>query len=539
MTTRTGSKQGRQAAKSSLKVPGKDQAKSEKQPTNVLEIVPGKFNETDWLSLLENDDTEDFIADIFENIWTETSKQIQQIYVRKQLLPFTLMMTENALSNVIQWAFLERDEPTPASGNFWTEDAEPIPCIMDNWGEGVVPACREERPQSIEESPVSIDERPSTAPINIPTSENINRTQRPSTGSSITSIDHTARSNSQGKKLSKFSKFNHIDQQIKRPPSIESTSDNRISSEKEFLNEQNISRTSFSQKPYNHDILVIHIQPPKLEPLSDLFHPSQMDTHSSYFDSSPTVVTKKPRHIIAPKASSQLGSDAVVSLTNISSTTATKSSKKPTDSKVFDDHQIEEAISKAPMATHSMLKSILSRPPGYRELELDDDGNVIAITKLDPDKIASRSIHVKCDIIKSRKPTIEIRPSPVKQSQQIKSNRPEKKFTTVKLVLPEQSTEVGDLIQPVPGVLYEDARLKKGDPRRYQTGMSKYTNFHDESRPLRPIAQRGDLTILQTANDLLYQSKDDDNDDDLQIPKLHRLARIPPIMSGSSTTSAS
>ncbi|CAF1663128.1 unnamed protein product, partial [Rotaria sordida] len=102
MTTRTGSKQGRQAAKSSLKVPGKDQAKSEKQPTNVLEIVPGKFNETDWLSLLENDDTEDFIADIFENIWTETSKQIQQIYIRKQLLPFTLMMTENALSNVIQ-----------------------------------------------------------------------------------------------------------------------------------------------------------------------------------------------------------------------------------------------------------------------------------------------------------------------------------------------------------------------------------------------------------------------------------------------------
>ena len=24
---------------------------------------------------------------------------------------------------------------------------EPIPSTMDNWGEGVVPACREERPQ--------------------------------------------------------------------------------------------------------------------------------------------------------------------------------------------------------------------------------------------------------------------------------------------------------------------------------------------------------------------------------------------------------
>ncbi|CAF2314905.1 unnamed protein product [Rotaria sp. Silwood2] len=538
MTTRTGSKQGRQAAKSNLKTPGKDQTKTEKQPTNVLEIVPGKFNETDWLSLLENDDTEDFIADIFENIWTETAKQIQQIYIRKQLLPFTLMMTENALSNVIQWAFLERDEPIPASGNFWTEDSEPIPCTMDNWGEGVVPACREERSQSAEESPVSIGERPSTAPLNIPTSDNINRVPRPSTGSSITSTIHTTRSNSQGKKISKLNKSNHIHQEIKRQHSLETASDNRTSSEKEFLNEQNISRTSFSKKPYYHDVLVIHTQPPKLEPLSDLFHPSQMDTNSSYFDSSPAVVTKKPRHILAPKASSQLGSDVLASMTNVSATTNTKSFKKPTESKVFDDQQIEEAISKAPMATHSMLKSILSRPPGYRELELDDDGNVIAITKLDPDKIASRSIRVKCDIIKSRQSTIEVRPPPAKQRQQIKSNRPEKKFTSVKLVLPEQSIDVGDLIQPVPGVLYEDARLKKGDPRRYQTGMSKYTNFYDESRPLRPIAQRGDLTILRTADDLLYQSNDDDNDGDLQIPKLHRLARIPPIMSGSSTTSA-
>jgi hypothetical protein len=102
MATRTGSKLGRPSGKAGAKASGKDQTKGDKQPTNVLEIVPGKFNETDWLSLLENDDTEDFIADVFENIWTETSKQIQQIYIRKQLLPFTLMMTENALSNVIQ-----------------------------------------------------------------------------------------------------------------------------------------------------------------------------------------------------------------------------------------------------------------------------------------------------------------------------------------------------------------------------------------------------------------------------------------------------
>jgi hypothetical protein len=36
------------------------------------------------------------------------------------------------------------------------------------------------------------------------------------------------------------------------------------------------------------------------------------------------------------------------------------------------------------------------------------------------------------------------------------------------VALPEQSTDVGDLIQPAPGVLYEDSKVKKGDPRRYK-----------------------------------------------------------------------
>ena len=72
--------------------------------------------------------------------------------------------------------------------------------------------------------------------------------------------------------------------------------------------------------------------------------------------------------------------------------------------------------------------------------------------------------------------------------------------------------------------------------------MSKYTNFHDENRSLRPIARRNDLAILQTATDLLRQSKgyggDSGNEGNSQIPKLHRITRIPPIMSGSSASSA-
>lgn len=94
----------------------------------------------------------------------------------------------------------------------------------------------------------------------------------------------------------------------------------------------------------------------KLEPLSDLFYTTQMDTNSSPFDSTPVTLTRKNRRVIAPKASSQLGSDAITSTTNITMTASTKSYKKAGESKVFDDQHIEETISKAPFAAHSMLR---------------------------------------------------------------------------------------------------------------------------------------------------------------------------------------
>ena len=102
MTTRAAPKAARPTPKSSLKTPGKGQGKGDKQTANVLEIVPGKFNETDWISLIETDETENFIADIFDNIWKDVSDQIQQIYLRRQLLSFTLMRAETALTTVVQ-----------------------------------------------------------------------------------------------------------------------------------------------------------------------------------------------------------------------------------------------------------------------------------------------------------------------------------------------------------------------------------------------------------------------------------------------------
>jgi len=45
-----------------------------------------------------------------------------------------------------------------------------------------------------------------------------------------------------------------------------------------------------------------------------------------------------------------------VSITSISEITTTKTYKKTAESKLYDDQLVEDVISKAPLATHAMLK---------------------------------------------------------------------------------------------------------------------------------------------------------------------------------------
>ncbi|CAF4331279.1 unnamed protein product, partial [Didymodactylos carnosus] len=475
-TARAQSKQSRPAPKAKTSV-----TKSEKPLASTLEIVPGKFSEHDWYNLIESDETEDFIADILDDIWSQTSKQIEKIYISKQLLPYTTMMVKNALSNVIQWAFLERDEPEPAQGTFWIEDAEPVPSNMDNFGEGVVPACREEIQTLLSE--------PETTRI-------------PSVRASISSASPTATKQTQ--QITENKQQNVSDEYL--------TSQTKLTPDDSILTEQSLSgqaeltmggieeqpEQQIEQRLHNHDVLVI--QPTKLEPLAELFFPP---SNSKVSDSNKKY--KQTKQIKKSFTSSTVESQSITTKSSYHDT------KKSDDKlRVFDDQHIEELINKAPAAAHSILKSILSRPPGYRELELDEFGNVASITKLDPDKLPSKSIRVKCDVIKPRKTVIDTRPV-LNAQRQPKKERQQEKFQSIKLVVPEQSVDVGDLIQPVPGVLYEDRRLKKGDPRRYQAGLSKYFGFHDAERPLRPIANRFD--VMLSAKQILSVNNSDEDDD--------------------------
>ena len=68
-----------------------------------------------------------------------------------------------------------------------------------------------------------------------------------------------------------------------------------------------------------------------------------------------TTTAKRPPKV-PTKSPSQLGTETLVSTTNITETATTKSYKKLVDTRPFDDQHIEEVIAKAPAAAHSMLK---------------------------------------------------------------------------------------------------------------------------------------------------------------------------------------
>lgn len=114
-------------------------ASTEKQPTTLFEIVPGKFNENDWNLMLEIDDSQDFVWEIIDEVFDSTIKIIYDKYLEKQAIPYTISKAHEAILHIIDWQFLTKDKNDDLS-EFWAQDEEPEACIIDSWAQGYVQA---------------------------------------------------------------------------------------------------------------------------------------------------------------------------------------------------------------------------------------------------------------------------------------------------------------------------------------------------------------------------------------------------------------
>lgn len=110
-------------------------------PAVTHEIVPGKFNDSDWNKMVDQDDGEDFVADIMEELMSSTMTIIYNKYIEMQLLPYTLSQAKDAILTMLNWQFLSRDEGESANtdNRGWQEDEEPEPAPPDCWAQGSVP----------------------------------------------------------------------------------------------------------------------------------------------------------------------------------------------------------------------------------------------------------------------------------------------------------------------------------------------------------------------------------------------------------------
>eukprot|EP00106_Octopus_bimaculoides_P007831 XP_014775273.1 PREDICTED: uncharacterized protein C2orf81 homolog [Octopus bimaculoides] len=111
------------------------QAQAAHQVVVLPEIVPGKLTEQHWLELQEGYKNEDYASEIVEDIVNIVLNKAYDIYLERQLLPYTVNAAIEALTLLVEWNFLRRDEsqvsPTLQPG--WISSEEPVRPEIDNW----------------------------------------------------------------------------------------------------------------------------------------------------------------------------------------------------------------------------------------------------------------------------------------------------------------------------------------------------------------------------------------------------------------------
>ncbi|CAE1169470.1 unnamed protein product [Acanthosepion pharaonis] len=389
-------------------------------PVQHTEIVPGRLTEQNWQEIEEILDNEEIACEYVEEILNEILLKVYDVYLKQQLLPYTVSAAKDALLLVVEWNFLHRDESqvSPILQPGWIPDKEPTRPVIDNWAPGYF---------------ISPDEK---------SEEEIVEEQ------SLTKVDE----------------------------------------EKELCINTTLSVSSLDKS--QHDTIIPHVSPvcqPVEEPL------------------------------LSQEICFLLGSDV----------TDSKISKAERE----EQRKMEEALQEldnapqhgAKLNQHNLQKTRDGRPPGIKDVFYDNEGNIVGVIKLNPDKLPSNRVKIEYQLPERDVGPVKMDKKRIRYKDKSTCNTSQSNFQrhpfgrSHKKPFAIESEELGvpplksmvEAIEPVMGVTVKDIHQMKMGPIKQGPTTQLLTECAGELRPITrkvPIPTTDLLEILQPTTTMISHS---------------------------------
>ncbi|XP_068129940.1 uncharacterized protein C2orf81 homolog [Hyperolius riggenbachi] len=111
-------------------------------PQVTVDIIPGRFTEDDWATMVNTEDGEEVVGDIVDSLISRVMEECYKVYLERQLIPYTICQARDAMIQMAEWTFIPRDEGEDQTFPERTWQEEPQPCPNDSWAQGCVPVTR-------------------------------------------------------------------------------------------------------------------------------------------------------------------------------------------------------------------------------------------------------------------------------------------------------------------------------------------------------------------------------------------------------------
>lgn len=306
------------------------------QPIVQNAIIPGKFMESDWNELVEDESGEEFIFEIITEISDAVCDKIFDKIIQSRVQPYAVFTAKQLLLESIQFQFLNNDtgENITDDDQSWIEDDEPTPCVTDSWAQGAVPVV-----------PICTSYADSVVLSPLPEATIEDQVQSQTSEPLVDSEQETLESSHSGSETKN---------------SVEDVSMNVETSETKESSPNILSSPRISPQP-----------------------PSTMRNCSSLPIHSKTDVRK--RHKKFKPYGGSLPNFQPISLTPV------------TENRHTLQHDVES--SSVLHSSESLLRTQHGRPPGVKEVIYDEKGNVIHVQKLNLDALPNHRIRTKYKIV--------------------------------------------------------------------------------------------------------------------------------------------